>query len=526
MIAKMGSEGEENESNGWSDWEETESLEETKCLLCEEVLETFERHFQHLQSQHGFDFPGYIRTNQLNTYDCIRLINYIRKNARDFCQESFEPPRDRDIWKQDCYYAPVLDSDAFLTFDFESFLEEEKVEEKGEERCETEQKMKGRIEILENMVQKLQETLQSVMIDSDVDSCISVEKTGSSKDCLKQHEKLPMSEYFQGYSHFGIHEEMLKDVIRTDSYRQFILQNKHLFAGKVVLDVGCGTGILSMFAADAGAAQVIGVDMSNIVSFTHRIVELNGFSDKITILQGKMEEVDLTEVIQRPDKKVDIIISEWMGYFLFYESMLDSVLYARDRWMAAGGKVFPDISSLYITSASLPDRHRESFEFWDNVYGFDMSPLKESVFKDVSIEVVPQNSISSPPFLFQNIDANVVHANQLQFSTAFSLVIRSQVLDSQNQAKISPCNAFVVYFESFFEKDCSHVIKLSTSPLLPPTHWKQAVLYLENPLLVTIGDVIQGEISLHRLEKNHRGLEIDLKYSFQNQTFAQKYILE
>ena len=64
----------------------------------------------------------------------------------------------------------------------------------------------------------------------------------------------------------------------------------------------------------------------------------------ITILQGKVEEVVL------PVEKVDIIISEWMGYCLFYESMLDTVLYARDKWLAEGGMLFPDRATLHVSA--------------------------------------------------------------------------------------------------------------------------------------------------------------------------------
>lgn len=140
---------------------------------------------------------------------------------------------------------------------------------------------------------------------------------------------------------------MLKDEVRTRSYRDSIYQNKHLFKDKVVLDVGCGTGILSMFAAKAGAKHVIGVDMSSIIQKAKQIVERNGLTSKITLLQGKMEEVEIPKDVI-PDGKVDIIISEWMGYFLLYESMLDTVLYARDTYLRQGGKIFPDKATIYM----------------------------------------------------------------------------------------------------------------------------------------------------------------------------------
>lgn len=74
---------------------------------------------------------------------------------------------------------------------------------------------------------------------------------------------------------------MLKDTVRTDAYRDFIYDNKHLFKDKIVLDVGCGTGILSMFRAKAGAKMVIAVDNSNIIEKARQIVYDNGFGDVI-----------------------------------------------------------------------------------------------------------------------------------------------------------------------------------------------------------------------------------------------------
>lgn len=71
--------------------------------------------------------------------------------------------------------------------------------------------------------------------------------------------------YFQTYSHYGIHHDMLSDVVRTTSYRDAILLNSNAFDDKIVMDLGCGTSILSMFAAQAGAKQVYAVDQSDII---------------------------------------------------------------------------------------------------------------------------------------------------------------------------------------------------------------------------------------------------------------------
>ena len=155
------------------------------------------------------------------------------------------------------------------------------------------------------------------------------------------HEK---DYYFNSYSNFNIHEEMIKDKVRTGTYQKAILDNKEIFEGKIVLDVGCGTGILSTFAVKAGAAHVYGIEYADIADYAKEIIKKNKMDGKITVIQSKVEETEL------PVKEVDIIISEWMGYFLLYESMLDTVIFARDKWLKKGGLMFPDRAQLFVAA--------------------------------------------------------------------------------------------------------------------------------------------------------------------------------
>ena len=99
---------------------------------------------------------------------------------------------------------------------------------------------------------------------------------GSDDPKVSVNEMTSKDYYFDSYAHFGIHEEMLKDEVRTLCYRNSMYHNTHLFTDKVVLDIGCGTGILSMFAARAGAKKVIGIEFSSIIEHTERIIKANG----------------------------------------------------------------------------------------------------------------------------------------------------------------------------------------------------------------------------------------------------------
>lgn len=219
--------------------------------------------------------------------------------------------------------------------------------------------------------------------------------------------------YFGSYSSFYIHEEMLKDKTRTRAYQRAIEESPEQFKDKIVLDIGCGTGILSIFAARAGAKHVYAIEYAEIALFAQEIIKRNGLEDKITVIKGKMEDVKL------PVPQVDIIISEWMGYFLLYESMLDAVLWARDKYLVKGGKMLPDKIHMYLAAIEDGSYKASKRNFWNDVYGVNMSCMAPTVMREPLVDVVNSNSIISAPCKILEIDLCTMNPSEVEFSVDY-----------------------------------------------------------------------------------------------------------
>lgn len=195
--------------------------------------------------------------------------------------------------------------------------------------------------------------------------------------------------YFCEYAYMYHQMDMLEDAHRTGSYYTAIMSNPSCFQDKVVLDVGAGTCILSMFAAKAGARRVYAVEATDMADRARTIVASNGFGDVIRVLKGTVETVTLPE-------QVDVIVSEWMGYFLLRESMLDSVLIARDRHLKPSGSLFPSHATLFLAPVGSFKPMRDKMHAFQNdnahyasftkdmkaCYGIDFSNTKEDYLRE------------------------------------------------------------------------------------------------------------------------------------------------
>lgn len=307
------------------------------------------------------------------------------------------------------------------------------------------------------------------------------------------------------------------------------------------------------------------MDYSSIIDQARTIVKANGLDHIVTCVHGKVEEISLPDGIE----KVDIIISEWMGYFLFYESMLDTVLVARDKFLAPGGLIFPDKATLYVAAiedadykeekVSLPSvcdthwrcatltmllkrassshrhchnstrplalsfllrlpspRHCTScclpsvqIEWWREVYGFDMSCIRDMAMLEPLVDTVQGGAVMSDAYPLIEVDIQTVKKEELTFAAPFKL----------NFKRADYCHALVAYFDIGFTH-CHKPLWFSTGPHAKYTHWKQTVFYLEDVLCANEGETVTGELRCRPNAKNHRDLDIELQYAFAGKHMA------
>ena len=94
-------------------------------------------------------------------------------------------------------------------------------------------------------------------------------------------------------------EKLLLDKIRCDAFREAI--QRSVKVGDVVVDLGAGTGLLSFFAAQAGARHVYAIEMSPIAKVAAELIEANGFRDRITLIRKNSKMSPSSRSLRHPD---------------------------------------------------------------------------------------------------------------------------------------------------------------------------------------------------------------------------------
>lgn len=314
--------------------------------------------------------------------------------------------------------------------------------------------------------------------------------------------------YFDSYAHYSAHEDLLKDKYRMKIFKNAIFENKDRIKGKAVLDAGTGTGIFAMWAAQAGARVVYAVEQSSIAEYAEKIVKLNGFSETVKVIHGKLEEIELPE-------KVDFIICDFMGSCLLFDSMIPSLIVSRDKFLKEDGIILPSESKLILTGIEDSEYRSEKIGYWDNVYGFKYTAMKKVALVEPLIETCPTNGILAKDCLFKTFDMKTIKKEDLTFTAPFEL------LPDQDNTM----HAFVFWFDVFF--DCpSKKIRFTTSPYHDETCYYQTIFYLNDPIDVKDKVPVKGAISMKPNKDNEKNEDVQIEFDANEKHYLQFYLLK
>ncbi|KAL7019431.1 hypothetical protein ACKWTF_011121 [Chironomus riparius] len=317
---------------------------------------------------------------------------------------------------------------------------------------------------------------------------------------IMRTEDSSANQYFQFYGYLSQQQNMMQDFVRTSTYQKAIHGNFNDFNGKIVLDVGAGSGILSFFASQAGAAKVYAVEASNMAQYAQQLVAANNLGDRITVIAGKIEEIDLPE-------KVDIIISEPMGYMLYNERMLETYLHAK-KWLKPNGKMFPSRGDLHVApfcdeALYIEQYNKANFWYQTSFHSVDLSSLREAAMKEYFRQPI-----------VDTFDIRICQAKSIRHVVDFLQAEEEDLHKIEiplefHMLETGTCHGLAFWFDVEF-CGSSQSVWLSTSPTEPLTHWYQVRCLLQNPIFVKQGQLLTGRVLLIANKRQSYDVTIEL----------------
>ncbi|MCJ7546623.1 MAG: 50S ribosomal protein L11 methyltransferase [Deltaproteobacteria bacterium] len=266
------------------------------------------------------------------------------------------------------------------------------------------------------------------------------------------------------------HMEMLADRVRMAAYQEAIHQI--VMPGAIVADIGTGSGVLAFFAVQAGASKVYAIEHDDIIDDAQRLAKINGMDGKSVFIKERSERVELPE-------KVDVIISELIGYFGLEENFLNFKIDARERFLKPCGRLVPSWMDLYAVPVETEAIWEEYIGLWgQDFYGLDFSPVRQYACSERFVADCSQARQLAPPALLFHIDIETIEKIPRVFHGRF----------------VTDKKGILHGLLGYFVAGLSPTVVLSTAPGNPLTHWRHAFFPLGDKVMVEEGDEVQCTI--------------------------------
>jgi SAM-dependent methyltransferase len=264
------------------------------------------------------------------------------------------------------------------------------------------------------------------------------------------------------------HRSLLRDGVRTNAYRNAI--NAAVRPDDVVVDLGCGSGILSFFACRAGAKRVYAIDELPVIELARELAYDNGFEDRIVFVNRSSFEV----IIEEP---VDVIVTETMGNNGFDEQIARAVAHAKRAWLRDGGTIVPRVVAMYAAPVEEPTVEVDA-SFWQSIpFDVDMSRLHT-------------HAVNS--FYALNVDPDARLAEPIELIT---LNLGDDAPSLRGAADVTITRDGTLHgIAAWFRAELVEGITISNAPPNACVSWKQSFFPTARPMRVRRGDVVHIEV--------------------------------
>lgn len=312
------------------------------------------------------------------------------------------------------------------------------------------------------------------------------------------------------------HFRMLNDSARNLSFKkaiQFCIRKQ----GKVhVMDIGSGTGLLSLYAANVASVKTIyAVECSRIMAeMSAEVFKGNPRGKMVTLLTKHSMDLKVGEDIE---EKVSLIVSETLDSGVFGEGILDTLIHAKENLLTENGKIVPWKVKIHVAgfkAKSLTMNQilvNDTFHEYLFLHNFRLIAKRDEPYDAEYVDRINDFRIVTNTADTLEVDFNDLQSMQRHFDG-------TEVKEFQLESEV--CNdyldGFVVWFSLYLnEMEPENVI--STKPN-SGSCWNQAIFKLHERVLLKKSQILKLAMSCkdgilavhHELDKNDKKINLEV----------------
>ena len=267
------------------------------------------------------------------------------------------------------------------------------------------------------------------------------------------------------------HLSMLHDTARMDSFRRAI--DASVRPGDVVVDIGCGSGVLSFMACEAGASKVYAIEGGPVIDVARELAVANGFDDRIEFLAGWSIEVGLPE-------PADVLISETIGNAGLDEGIVAWTFDARQRLLRPGAALLPQRLRTWVAAVESFEDYALVEDWRAPILPYDYTAAHRRAARTLWFAELTPHHLLGQPELAADVDLRTA-PNETVTSSGVLQVDRDGTL-----------HALACWFDALL---CPGVT-VDNMPPRTESSWSHGFLPLPEPLQVAPGDRLSWQLSV------------------------------